>query len=169
MASVHLSVSEHSQLSSLSTGQVIPCFLSPLHHSPLCPLLLQPFLQSHLSASSCLFIIPSYFFSISLPFFPSTPSISIPSSLSALHGIVHSATKQSCLQHHTLAIQARRRIQQPSNLLSNTIIMVILIFDIYKGFQLLGPIHILEKPYKRVQTLQVKRRAKREQEGEALR
>lgn len=30
MASVHLSIFEHSQLSSLSTGQVIPCFLYPL-------------------------------------------------------------------------------------------------------------------------------------------
>lgn len=36
MASVHLSISKHSQLSSLSTGgEVIPFFFSPPHHHPL--------------------------------------------------------------------------------------------------------------------------------------
>lgn len=56
MASVHLSISKHSQLSSLSTGgEVTPFFFSPLHHRPLSsphfcfPLLLQPLLLSHLS------------------------------------------------------------------------------------------------------------------------
>lgn len=63
-ASVHLSISKHSQLSSLSTGgEVIPFFFSPLHHRPLSsphfcfPPLLQPFLLSHLSTLHLSFYI----------------------------------------------------------------------------------------------------------------
>lgn len=109
MASVHLSISKHSQLSPLSTGEeVIPFFpfsprLSPLSH--FCPAF-PP--DSFISFPP----LPLYFthsFS-SFLFFPGVSgvlfSLSLHSSLSTLNGTAHSATKQSCLQHHTLANQA---------------------------------------------------------------
>lgn len=122
MASVHLSISKHSQLSSLSTGgEVISFFFSPLHHCPF-PFssLFQLFLQSYLStlhlslstrfpplafyiffaASSC-FSFPPY----SSPHrrhLPLLPVVSCDLSRTA-----HSATKRSCLQHYTLANQAK--------------------------------------------------------------
>lgn len=125
MASVHLSISKHSQLSCLSTGgEVIPFFLfSSASPSSLpllisaSPLLLQPFLPFHLSATLLSFYtLPSlylYFFCQHSPiFFPPIPLHPSPRSpllpiSHALNGTAHSATKQSCLQHHTLANQAR--------------------------------------------------------------
>lgn len=99
MASVHLSISKHSQLSSLSTGrEVIPFFFSSLQHRPLSSphfcftLLLQPFLQSHLSTPHLSFhILPPlafiFFFFSPFPtfscfsFFHSTLLLAIPSFL----------------------------------------------------------------------------------------
>lgn len=94
MASVHLSISKHSQLSSLSTGgEVISFFFSPLQHRPLprfCfSLLLQPSLLSHLSTPNLSFhILPPlafyHFFSFfqafsCFSFLHSTLLLSIPS------------------------------------------------------------------------------------------
>lgn len=87
------------------------------------PLLLQPFLLSHLSTPHLSFyILPlwllSFFFAsiLLLLLFHSTLLLSIPSFLvvsCALCGTAHSATKQSCLQHHTLANQARLEFSCP--------------------------------------------------------
>lgn len=133
MASVHLSISKHSQLSSLSTGgEVIPFLFSPWHHCTLClsSFLLPPsapafspvsFIYSPLS-----FYIPPLlsfiFFQHSPSFFPTPlhpsprhpllpPPLLVVSY--ALSGTVHSATKQSCLQQHTLANQARPEFSSP--------------------------------------------------------
>lgn len=132
MASVHLSISKHSQLSSLSTGgEVIPFFLfssaspsfPPLLISAF-PLLLQPFLPFHLSATLLSFYtlpslylyffasIPPSFFFFPIPLHPSPRSPLLPIS-HALNGTAHSATKQSCLQHHMLANQARPEFSSP--------------------------------------------------------
>lgn len=87
MASVHLSISKHSQLSSLSTGgEVIPFFPSLLlciallsaspHHTPprthhLFLLLLRPFLPFHLTATLLyLLYTPLLFVSVFFPAFP---------------------------------------------------------------------------------------------------
>lgn len=82
MASVHLSISKHSQLSSLSTGrEVIPFFFSSLQHRPLSSphfcftLLLQPFLPSHLSTPHLFFhILPPLSFYLFVPFFQHSPA-----------------------------------------------------------------------------------------------
>lgn len=77
MASVHLSISKHSQLSSLSTGgEVISFFFSPLHR------------RSFLISASVIYLLPtSHFISLLLSFFLpaffcfsfSTPPFSSPS------------------------------------------------------------------------------------------
>lgn len=95
MASVHLSISKHSQLSSLSTGgEVIPFFFSPWHHCTLClsSFLLPPSAPAFspvsfiYSPSLFLYTPPflSFIFSSSLPFFflsHSTLLLAIPSFL----------------------------------------------------------------------------------------
>ncbi len=65
MASVHLSISKHSQLSCLSTGgEVISFFLSPLHH--------RPFLSSFLPSPSAPAFSPvSFIYSPPLLLYPS--------------------------------------------------------------------------------------------------
>lgn len=128
-ASVHLSISKHSQLSSLSTGgEVISFFpflpsitvlLSSLHFcfppsapafSPVSYLLpTSPFISF---PNSLLSFFPSF---LLLFLFPLHPSLLHPLLVVsyALSGTAHSATKQSCLQHHTLANQARPECSSP--------------------------------------------------------
>lgn len=118
MASVHLSISKHSQLSPLSTGgEVIPFLLFSSSVPFLFPSL--SFLPSLLSR--LIYLVPTspfilhslifQFFSsrslwwIIFTFSPLFPSLSPPSSFT-LNGTAHSATKQSCLEHHTLPNQA---------------------------------------------------------------
>lgn len=130
MASVHLSISKHSQLSCLSTrGEVIPFFLFPsASPSSLAllisafPLLLQPFLPFHLSAtllsfytlpSLYLYFLPAFphlFFPNPTPPFSSHPP---PSHLPCSQWNSPFSNKQSCLQHHMLANQARPEFSSP--------------------------------------------------------
>lgn len=94
--------------------------LSPTLHFCF-PLLLHPFLPSHLSTPLLSFyILPPFIFSSLLLFFLFFPPLF--SSLSshflliasyALSGTAHSATKQSCLQHRTLVNQARPELSSP--------------------------------------------------------
>lgn len=132
MASVHLSISKHSQLSSLSTGgEVIPFFFSPWHHCRcLSSFLLPPSAPafspvSFIYSLSILLYTPlfiflffpafSHFFSIPLHPSPRHPLLPPPLLVVsyALSGTAHSATKQSCLQQHTLANQARPEFSRP--------------------------------------------------------
>lgn len=97
------------------------------------PLLLQPFLPSHLSTPLLSFYTPPplfifYFFQqspifFSIPLHPSPRHPLLPPPLLvvsyALSGTAHSATKQSCLQQHTLANQARPEFSSPQ-ILSTT-------------------------------------------------
>lgn len=126
MASVHLSISKHSQLSSLSTGgEVISFFFSPHPRHPLLispPICFSSSLHSHLSTCNLLLHLSTlsflkYFFQHSLALVlhpslhPHLPPLLVASC--ALSGTVHSATKQSCLQHHTLANQAKPGCSSP--------------------------------------------------------
>lgn len=130
MASVHLSISKHSQLSSLSTGGEVISFL-PLHHRPL---LISAFPFCSSLFSRLIYLLPTsafipfpfsfyLFFSSILPLFLShfTLLLSIPSSASpalsveqpiqqqnkAAHSITHWLIKQdqnaaalTSTQHH---------------------------------------------------------------------
>lgn len=146
MASVHLSISKHSQLSSLSTGGEVSPFFSFL--ACITVLLSSPhfcsslFLPSHLSTTPPLpfihssplgFHLSAFFFSAPafsrfflFPLHPSPHHPFLPRLLlavsCALSGTAHSATKQSCLQHHTLANQARPEFSSPSDPLNGTMI-----------------------------------------------
>lgn len=85
MASVHLSISKHSQLSSLFTGgEVNPFFFSPPAPLPLSLSLPQLLLQTHLSSCHLSFYTSLFFFpGVSGVFFPfhSTLRLTIPSFL----------------------------------------------------------------------------------------
>lgn len=118
------------QLSPLSPGgEVISFFFSPLHHHPvLSSFQLSPsalafsptsFICSsppllYASTFSCFFFIPSAFPCSLLhpsPFHSFLPPLRLVSG--ALAGTAHSATKQSCLQHHILTNQARLERSSP--------------------------------------------------------
>lgn len=146
MASVHLSISKHLQLSSLSTGgEVIaffpalfssasPCsqpLLITLHPNPPVPFRSIPFYRSiYPPPSSTFYKLPSprsqFFSSIPTPFFilqsllhPTSSLLCLPSPSpltpisQTLNGTAHSATKQSCLQHRTLANQPGPEFSSP--------------------------------------------------------
>ena len=125
IASVHLSISKHSQLSFLSTGggHFFALFSCASSSSPeFCFLLLAPAAFYRLiyllpTNPFISFLLLHFFHCVLLLFlFHSTLLPSIPSFLAvscALSGTVHSATKQSCLQHHTLANQARPECSSP--------------------------------------------------------
>ena len=110
MASVHLSSSKHWHLSQPSTGGG-HCFLLFNSLLPSSPglnsarnLFSLPFIYLHLAFHA--------YFSFFNLFFPRTHTLApnLPHSLSlpgALGGTAHSATKQSCLQHHTAVNQAQ--------------------------------------------------------------
>lgn len=148
MASVHLSISKHSVIFPLHRrrGQFFFLFSRLHHRSPL----LSSFLLQPLSPVSFIYhptspfyiFCPPWLSSFCLSFF-SSPAFSrfflfplhpsprhpfLPPLLlaisCALSGTAHSATKQSCLQHHTLANQARPEFSSPSDPLNGTMIPV---------------------------------------------
>ncbi len=95
--------------------------LSPLLISalPLCSSLFSCLIYL-LSTSAFIYFPLSFLSSLFFPAFSSfslfhytPPSSSAPCRLPSLGGTAHSATKQSCLQHHTLANQARPEFSSP--------------------------------------------------------
>lgn len=122
MASVHLSISKHSVIFPL-TGEVVISLFFSLCITILSSFLLFPFAPAFSPDSFIysppLFLHPSLIAFIFFQHFPAFPFPLHPSPLHpllplllvvccALSGAVHSATKQSCLQHHTQANQAKQ-------------------------------------------------------------